>query len=226
MSDRIRDQIAERIIEGKLSPGARLVEKDLAREFDVSQAPVREALRELEQLRLVESEPYRGSRVRGIGDREMAEAYAVRGVLEQLAGETAAKFFHTRPASVAELRELADRLERSASIGDIDDYSACNMSFHSRIVDEADNSLLKRNWEALSFEARVRIQLKSIKDIDLVARAREHHAIIDALEAGDGATAGRLLRTHADQCLKRWQSREGEVIQKKCDQTVPAGALS
>ena len=90
MSDRIRRVLAERIIGGALAPGERLVEMRIAEEFRTSQAPVREALRELETLRLVESEPYRGTRVREVGEREMAEAYAVRAVLEQAAAEAAA----------------------------------------------------------------------------------------------------------------------------------------
>ena len=62
MSDRICRTLAERIIGGLLAPGERLVEMRIAKEFRTSQAPVREALRELEALRLVASEPYRGTR--------------------------------------------------------------------------------------------------------------------------------------------------------------------
>src|SRR4051812_24212981 len=82
MSDQIRDTLTSKIFDGRLQPGDRLVELEIAREFDTSQTPVREALRELESLRLVESAPYRGTRVRAISDREMFESYTVRGVLE------------------------------------------------------------------------------------------------------------------------------------------------
>src|SRR5262245_30041516 len=66
---------------------ARLKELQLAREFDTSQAPVREALRELEATGVIESEPQRGSRVRTVSEKELGEAYQVRAVLEQFAGE-------------------------------------------------------------------------------------------------------------------------------------------
>ncbi len=57
MSDRIRRTLTDRILSGDLAPGVRLLEKELAKEFDTSQTPVREALRELETMRLVDSAP-------------------------------------------------------------------------------------------------------------------------------------------------------------------------
>src|ERR1700733_11664714 len=107
MSDRIRRALAERIIAGQLAPGERLVEMRIAEEFRTSQAPVREALRELETLRLVESEPYRGTRVREVGEREMADAYAVRAVLEQAAAELAAPVLK---GNVDHLRRCLEKL--------------------------------------------------------------------------------------------------------------------
>ena len=74
MRHHIRDAIVSRILEGVYSPGTRLKELALAREFNVSQAPVREALRELEALHLVQTEHYRGTRVRSIDLAELAEA--------------------------------------------------------------------------------------------------------------------------------------------------------
>src|SRR5258707_15138406 len=106
MSDRICRILADRIIAGQLAPGERLVEMRIAEEFRTSQAPVREALRELETLRLVESEPYRGTRVRDVGAEEMAEAYAVRAVLEQAAAELAAPALR---GNVGHLRDCLDR---------------------------------------------------------------------------------------------------------------------
>jgi len=90
MSDHICAELSRRIFDGTLKAGQRLVELDIAREFDTSQTPVREALRELESQRLVESEPYRGTRVRATSRQEMADAYAVRGTLEEMAARLAA----------------------------------------------------------------------------------------------------------------------------------------
>ncbi len=194
MSDRIRRALTDRIIGGQLAPGERLVEMRIAQEFCTSQAPVREALRELETLRLVESEPYRGTRVREVGEREMAEAYAVRAVLEQAAAEAAAPGLK---GNVAAFRRILDDLRASALAGDREGYATHDVDFHREIVEAAANRILLQTWDSLGFEARLRIML-SRREPDLPRYAAVHDPIVDALEAGDGTTAGRLLREHAE----------------------------
>src|SRR4051812_23896367 len=194
MSDRIRRVLAERIIEGQLAPGERLVEMRIAEEFRTSQAPVREALRELETLRLVQSEPYRGTRVREVGEREMAEAYAVRAVLEQAAAEAAAP--HLK-GNVEGLRRILAELREAALAADRESYARHDVDFHRGIVEAAGNRILLQTWDSLGFEARVRIMLAR-KEPDLPRFATCHDPILDALEAGDGIEAGRLLREHAE----------------------------
>jgi DNA-binding GntR family transcriptional regulator len=204
MSDRIKNALEVRIYDGTLKPGDRLVELEIAREFDTSQTPVREALRELETLQLVESAPYRGTRVREITAREMVEAYTIRGVLEQLAAELAAPRLQ---GNVVAIRAALARIHQAAQDGDIDAYARHNMEFHRAIVLASDNQMLVQAWDRLSFESRVRLQLHRRHETNLIARAREHDAPVDALEVGDGTTAGRLLREHAESCKQRWCDR-------------------
>jgi DNA-binding GntR family transcriptional regulator len=179
MSDRIRRALAERIIGGELAPGERLVEMRIAQEFRTSQAPVREALRELEALRLVDSEPYRGTRVREVSQREMAEAYAVRAVLEQAAAEAAAPLLG---GDVAGLRQILDELREVALAGDREGYARHDVRFHRGIVEASGNRILLQTWDSLGFEARVRIMLAR-KEPDLPRFATCHDPIVDA--AGD-----------------------------------------
>src|SRR5215210_9559727 len=89
LRDQIKDVIVERIIDGVYGPGERIIETRVAQEFGVSQAPVREALRELELLRLVVSEPFRGARVREVSAEELREIYPVRAALEEVAARSA-----------------------------------------------------------------------------------------------------------------------------------------
>ena len=201
MSDRIRDSLTSRIFDGVLQPGDRLVELEIAKEFDTSQTPVREALRELESLGLVESASYRGTRVRAISEREMSEAYTVRGVLEQLAGELAAPRLK---GNVSAIRESLTKIHEAARAGDIEGYAKHNVDFHRAIVNASNNNVLIQSWERLAFEARVRLHLRSRPEPHLIDRAREHDGPLDALERGDGITAGRLLREHAESCKQRW----------------------
>jgi len=199
MSDQIRRVLAERIVAGILAPGVRLVEMRIAQEFRTSQAPVREALRELEALRLVESEPYRGTRVREVGEREMAEAYTVRAALEQVAAEGAGLALM---GNVAPLRASLVELHAAARSGDRDGYVRHDIDFHRGIVEASGNRILLQTWESLGFETRVRITLAR-NDLDLPRLAAVHDPILDALERGDGPSAGLLLREHAESFLGR-----------------------
>ncbi len=74
LREQVKDVLLARIVSGELKPGERLVETRIAAELGTSQAPVREALRDLELLRLVESEPFRGARVREFGDGQFGPA--------------------------------------------------------------------------------------------------------------------------------------------------------
>ncbi len=190
----IRQVLVERIVDGTYRPGDRLVELQIAREFDTSQGPVREALRELEALRLVESQAYRGTRVRAVGDEELSDAALVRGVLEQAAAERAAPALAIDPGP---LRAEFAAIRTAAAAGDLDAYSAHNRAFHRIVVAAAGNVVLLRVWDSLMLEVRTRIALAQ-RALDLPAVAETHAPIVEALEGGDGVTAGRLLRRHAE----------------------------
>ncbi len=200
MSDRVRRLLLERVLDGTYPPGHRLVELHLASEFQTSQGPVREALRQLEALRIVETEPYRGTRVREVTDREMADAYEVRAVLEQYAAESAAKRLK---GGVEHLRALASAIETASRNNDAREYASLDIPFHRAIVEAANNPVLLRTWESLGFELRLRAVLAHAS-IDLVEAQAMHHAIVDALEAGDGKRAGALLHKHLHDFIGQW----------------------
>ena len=85
LSDAVKDRLLEAILDGRYPPGSRIVETRVARELGTSQAPVREALRDLEALGVVEITAFRGARVRRPSTDELLEAYVVRAELEALA---------------------------------------------------------------------------------------------------------------------------------------------
>src|SRR5579885_2851747 len=91
LREEVKSVLLQRILSGHYAPGDRLVEIRIAQELGVSQAPVREALRDLESVRFVESAPFRGARVRGVSDEELIEVYPIRGALEEVAAREAAK---------------------------------------------------------------------------------------------------------------------------------------
>ena len=102
LSEKVKRTIVDRVVDGTYPPGMRLVELQLAKEFGVSQAPVREALRELSSTRLVENIPRRGTFVRSASQDDLAEVYFVRLALE---GTAAAAAYPALHADASPLRE-------------------------------------------------------------------------------------------------------------------------
>ncbi len=190
--DFIRETLTERILDGTLKPGDRLVELQIAQEMGTSQGPVREALRDLQGLGLIEQEPYKGTRVREITEREIEEAYLVRSVLEQLAAELAAPKLK---GNIGDLKKEVDAFVDAAKKRDLKNYSAHDMEFHRRIIEAADNQLLASMWDTVVLESKFRLTLKNrIGEEELENLADAHVPIMHALEAGDGKEAGRLAR--------------------------------
>ncbi len=193
LRDQIKDALLQRILQGTYAPGERIVEIRVAREFGVSQAPVREALRELEILRLIESEPFRGARVRGVRPEEIAETYPVRAALEEVAARAAA------PRLAGDVRPMADELESmraAAADGDLHRFVAHDVAFHRLIVEASENRTLIEMWETLHIDLRTRLTL--IQRGDLPGVAERHLPVMEALDAGDGMLAGRLVREHIE----------------------------
>ena len=116
----LADQVKERLLEGILAaatrPDARIVETQVARELGTSQAPVREALRGLEALGVVEITPFRGARVRRPTRRELLEAYGVRSALEALGARLAVPRLDAE--AIDELPGTSSDMEAAALAGD------------------------------------------------------------------------------------------------------------
>ncbi len=200
MRDRIKQVLLDRILNGTYRPGDRLVELQIAREMDTSQAPVREALRELAAVHLVETESYRGTRVRQISARELRESYQVRAMLEEMAAQSAAPRFQSKPEPLQ--AALANLLAATQS-QNLECLARQNGAFHRLIVETSDNSILLRVWDSLSIEVWTRINLRLLAQttVNLQEVIEEHQPIVDALVRGDGKTAGYLLRRHAETVL-------------------------
>jgi DNA-binding GntR family transcriptional regulator len=192
LGQQIREILLERIFKGELQPGDRIVELQLANELGTSQAPVREALRELQSLGFVEHEPYRGTRVRRITEKELAEIFPVRAALEELAAQEAASRLNGR---VEELEREFEAMRAAAGRKDLQDLAGHDARFHRLIVEAAENKVLLDLWKTLRVEARVVVTaLKT--DIDLDELAEMHRPLLEALAEGSPEKAGRALRYH------------------------------
>jgi len=194
VSDRIKKVILERICDGSYVPGQRLVELQIAKEFDTSQAPVREALSELSAMRVVETEPYKGTRVREITEKEWQECLEIRGVLEQFAAE---KVLNRLEGKIEVLREIAMATLKAAQKNDVQEYGLANIEFHRLIVEAAENKTLLLVWESLANEVRALASVYSNATY-LVQAAQDHLEIVEAFAEGDNRYAGKLLKIHTD----------------------------
>ena len=193
LRERIKDLMLQRIVAGEYAPGERLVETRIAQELGVSQASVREALRDLEHIGCVSYEPYRGCSVRTFSTEELLEAFPVRAALESLAAQLAGNSM--TPAELAELGRLYKQMLAAAQRGEAHDQSLADAAFHGAIVRGSRNTTLARQWTYLEPYSRTYITL-SRPGADLVALAEEHLPILEALRAGDGKRAGRAMHRH------------------------------
>ena len=204
LREQIRELLLERILKGELQPGDRLVELQIAQELGTSQAPVREAFRELQSLGFVEHEPHRGTRVRRITEEELAEIYPVRAALEELAAQEAASRLDGK---VGELEREFEAMREAAERNNLQDLAAHDATFHRLIVEAAGNRVLLDTWRTLRVEARVVVTaLKT--DIDLHELAELHQPLLEALSEGSPEKAGEALRQHFE--LLRTMMKRGE----------------
>jgi DNA-binding GntR family transcriptional regulator len=203
VSDRIKKIILDRICAGTYAPGQRLVELQLAKEFDISQAPIREALCELEAMRIVETEPFKGTHVREITSKEWQECLEIRGVLEQFAAEKIADRVKDR---IDDLKKKALETVKAARKNDIQKYGLANIDFHRLIVEATGNQTLITVWESLATEVRALASIYA-QAAHLNQAAQDHLEIVEAFSEGDNRYAGKLLRIHAEAVLvpnKAW----------------------
>ncbi len=190
----VKEILLARIINHEYKPGDRLVELQIAQEFGISQAPVRESLRELEALGFVESEPYRGTRVRAVTKAELTEIYPVRAALEEVAARVAAQRLAGKVEALA--AELA-AMHQAAEKGDLYEQVQHDVEFHRLIVEASGNRVLQDVWRSLRIEARTLISaLKA--DIGGHEIAEMHRPVLEALAEGNAEKAGILLRKHVE----------------------------
>src|SRR3954464_524924 len=152
LRDAIKERIVARILDGTYGPGERIVESAVAAEFGVSQAPVREALRDLEAMRFIESQPHKGARVREVTAEELVQIYPVRAALEEGAGrEAATRMTEDQFAALSD--ELAG-MRRAAEDDDLHALLVHDTRFHEIIVEASGNQVLLEVWRSLRVEAR------------------------------------------------------------------------
>ncbi len=194
MRDRIRDVLVARILDGTYPSGLQLKELSLAREFNVSQAPIREALRELEGTGLVTSERYRGTRVRGADSVEMRESYELRLMMEIRAIE---RSLPLTPAMLEKLQTCVTGMTDAVTRGESEPYIDWALRFHRGIVEVSGNGTFLKLWDSLHWDVRGRITLRRLaaRGAGLAPLVAMHVHLMDSLRAGSRTAAVEQLTT-------------------------------
>lgn len=193
LADQIKDRLLQDILSGRFAPHARIVETRIAREFGTSQGPVREALRGLEALGVVEILPFRGARVRRPTVAELLEAYEVRAELESLGARLGVP--RMTDEDLAEIEVLYAAMQEAAGLGDRHEVALQDAAFHARILQLAGNVTLQRVWRSLEPYSRTYLTLVS-PGADAAWTAGLHPAIIQGLRARDADAVEAALRHH------------------------------
>ena len=192
----IEGRLREWIIEGVLEPGARLNERVLCEQLEVSRTPLREALRRLAHDGLCEVIPNRGAFVTRMSREAVLESFQVMGALEALSAELEFVCALTPDFEFDEIGALTFEVRASHAPRDLPEYYRYNRAIHERISRAARNELLAD----LSQRLNLRIQNLRFRSNQVPkkweAAVQEHVRMVELLRARDSATLAALMREH------------------------------
>jgi len=194
-ADRLFGLLSEAIVRGEMAPGAKISEPELAARFGTSRAPLREAIRRLEERKLVSRVAHQGARVTVLSPARIREVYLVREVLEGAAAREAAQRMSAE--DLGELQRLLAAHEARIASKDVYLQGDADDDFHFRIIRASGNATL----ESLlldEYYLLIRMLRRQLRQVPGRARRAlfEHRRIADALADRDGDLAELLMRRH------------------------------
>jgi DNA-binding GntR family transcriptional regulator len=194
LARRIRTNLADDIISGRIIPGAEIDEQELAQRFGASRTPVREALRELASVGLVIIEPRRGARVVQMTAEQIGELFELMAEVEAVCVRFAT--YRCSASERAALSHIHMAALQAVETGDVDNYDRLNQDFHAAIYGATHNRELQMHALALRRRGAPfrRAQFRGAER--LRASWQEHGSILQCIFTGDGDSAARLMRAH------------------------------
>lgn len=197
LSDHVTQQLRQAILTGQLKPGQRIVEREIAEAMRTSRGPVRDALKLLENERLVVRYPHKGTFVAWLNLQDAEEIYSLREAIESLAVDYAIK--HATAEQIDELGRLVETMAIQAE-RDYTQFEATDidLDFHHTMCRISGHRRLLAAWEALNPQIRMLLLYHRTRlPDDFRERGVEwHHQIVDALRQRNAELAQQLLRKH------------------------------
>ncbi len=197
--EEIGNAIRDAIVSGDLKPGDRIVETQWAKDLGVSQSPVREAIRELEMMGLVENIPYQGCIVRKATKQDMKDAYRVRMYLEMLGIQDAVE--GATEDQLKEIDKVNKEMEAEAKKNAFNAYTKKNEEFHEKIIEVSQNGLLIRLWKQSHIQDSTFFGTQ-LSDQSLEALAIRHKVLYEAIEARDVKRAQEAIYQHFQELIE------------------------
>lgn len=194
LSDQIFAELRELIVEGVLTPGQRLLERDLATQLTVSRIPLREAILQLEAEGLVQRAPRRGTVVATFTREDVSDLFDIRVPLESLAAGLAAK--RATPASLEVLNEKLLQLIEATHARQESALARLNVEFHIEIVRASGSPLLVAMMSPLHGRLHWLFRKLLTGGMNPTKLCVEHQEIYQAIADGDHERAERLARDH------------------------------
>lgn len=191
--DEIRDHILELIFSDELKPGERIVETRLAKELGVSQSPVREAIRELEMIGLIENKPFQGSYVRNITLKDTVDTERVRLSLEELAIKDTVEILTDE--QIGNLYEIIILMDYDVEQENVGAYLKNDVLFHKSIIEAAENQTLLKLWEQCHIRDWKFI-ISKITTTDIKDTQIRHRDLYNGLKLHDKDKALNALGNH------------------------------
>lgn len=204
------EQVAHRlrvlVITGEFPAGTHLVEERLAREFDVSRGPIRDALRQLEAEGLLEPRR-RGVSVIGLDERDVDELYSLRRTLESLAVRIS---MQRQDLDWSALQRSLDAMRAAADAHAPEDFAVADLEFHAHFYTLSEHRRLISVWEHYRPTFSVLLSVTNAQDADLHPSAEAHATLLDAVRGGDVDEALQELEHHLLGARNRMRAAMGE----------------
>jgi DNA-binding GntR family transcriptional regulator len=197
--------VRESIYSGRLGPGQRLVEADLAQQLGISRAPLREALHLLGKEGLVVTVPRHTKRVQDVDSTSVDEVYSLRKILERYAVERVIEL--AGADGVSQLREVLAEMREAAEAGNRQLTARLDVAFHTKLYELAQHSLLERAWHE-NIAGKLQIVFNATRNADRALKepVRKHELIVKAIASRNVERAQDLLARHIDDAWHRAQS--------------------
>lgn len=222
-TDYVYEVLKEEILSGVLKPNERIITKNAADKLGLSETPVREALRRLEQDGLIVALPHKGAVVAELPIAEIEELLLIRGVLEGLAARLAAEVINS--ADIHEIEELQRKMEIAVEEGRLEQFGLLNRQFHQRIYEVVKykhlTQLIESIWEKVP---RARSVFMQDPEHQRISR-EEHQSLINALCARDGEEAERITIKHKERSFRALIEEAQRALTQGDNETQKLGGI-